>query len=277
MYPDDKRMQNFEQMFGVKKPIIGMLHLPPLPGSSVYDGKGLNPVIERALADAESLVAGGVDGLEVENFSDPTYYPMEVGPELVAAMAVVSDHVMRHVSLPVGICILSDPKASLSVAHAVGAQFVRATFFTEASVDVSGLVLPKPHELLRFRKFLDPSIKIFADVHIKHSAPLVNRPLGDSALDAKYFLADAVIISGTHTGKETKLDDIQEAKKAVEDFPVLVGSGFKKDSAEAIFKYADGAIVGTSLKQNGISSNPVDRQRVADLMTEVKNIRKHVA
>ncbi|NMC85113.1 MAG: BtpA/SgcQ family protein [Anaerolineaceae bacterium] len=270
-------MQNFEQMFGVKKPIIGMLHLPPLPGSSVYDGKGLNPVIERALADAESLVAGGVDGLEVENFSDPTYYPMEVGPELVAAMAVVSDHVMRHVSLPVGICILSDPKASLSVAHAVGAQFVRATFFTEASVDVSGLVLPKPHELLRFRKFLDPSIKIFADVHIKHSAPLVNRPLGDSALDAKYFLADAVIISGTHTGKETKLDDIQEAKKAVEDFPVLVGSGFKKDSAEAIFKYADGAIVGTSLKQNGISSNPVDRQRVADLMTEVKNIRKHVA
>jgi membrane complex biogenesis BtpA family protein len=277
MYPDDKRMKNFEQMFGVKKPIIGMLHLPPLPGSSVYDGKGLNPVIERALADAESLVAGGVDGLEVENFSDPTYYPMEVGPELVAAMAVVSDHVMRHVSLPVGICILSDPKASLSVAHAVGAQFVRATFFTEASVDVSGLVLPKPHELLRFRKFLDPSIKIFADVHIKHSAPLVNRPLGDSALDAKYFLADAVIISGTHTGKETKLDDIQEAKKAVEDFPVLVGSGFKKDSAEAIFKYADGAIVGTSLKQNGISSNPVDRQRVADLMTEVKNIRKHVA
>lgn len=277
MYPDDKRMKNFEQLFGVKKPIIGMLHLPPLPGSSVYDGKGLNPVIERALADAESLVAGGVDGLEVENFSDPTYYPMEVGPELVAAMAVVSDHVMRHVSLPVGICILSDPKASLSVAHAVGAQFVRATFFTEASVDVSGLVLPKPHELLRFRKFLDPSIKIFADVHIKHSAPLVNRPLGDSALDAKYFLADAVIISGTHTGKETKLDDIQEAKKAVEDFPVLVGSGFKKDSAEAIFKYADGAIVGTSLKQNGISSNPVDRQRVADLMTEVKNIRKHVA
>lgn len=277
MYPDDKRLQNFEQLFGVKKPIIGMLHLPPLPGSSVYDGNGLKPVIERALADAETLVAGGVDGLEVENFSDPTYYPMEVGPELVAAMAVVSEHVMHHVSLPVGICILSDPKASLSVAHAVGAQFVRATFFTEASVDVSGLVLPKPHELLRFRKFLDPSIKIFADVHIKHSAPLVNRPLGDSALDAKYFLADAIIISGTHTGKETKLDDIQEAKKAVEDFPVLVGSGFRKDSAKAIFKYADGAIVGTSLKQDGISSNPVDRKRVADLMAEVKAIRNQIA
>jgi membrane complex biogenesis BtpA family protein len=273
MYPDDTRLQNFHELFGVKKPIIGMLHLPPLPGSPIYNGDGLKEIIDRALADAESLQAGGVDALEVENFSDPSYFPMEVGPELVAAIAVISDHVMRNVSIPIGICILSDPKASLSVAHAVGAKFVRATFFTEASVDVSGLVTPKPHELLRFRKFLDPSIKIFTDVHIKHSAPLVNRPLGDSALDAKYFLSDAVIISGTHTGKETKLDDIKEAKDAVEDFPVMVGSGFKKESADKIFKIADGAIVGTSLKVDGISSNPVDRKRVSDLMSVVKNIR----
>lgn len=277
MYPDDKRLQNFEELFGVKKPIIGMLHLLPLPGSPIYNGEGLKDVIERALADAEELQAGGVDALEVENFSDPTYYPQEVGPELVAAISVISDHVIRKVSLPVGICILSDPKASLSVAHAVGAQFIRATFFTEASVDVSGLVLPKPHELLRFRKFLDPSIKIFTDVHIKHSAPLVNRPLGDSALDAKYFLSDAVIISGTHTGKDTKIEDIKEAKNAVEDFPVLVGSGFKKETAEEILQFADGAIVGTSLKQGGISSNPVDRKRVLELMATVKEIRKYKA
>jgi uncharacterized protein len=277
MYPEDKRFQNFEDLFRVQKPIIGMLHLPPLPGSPIYDGKGLKEIIERALSDAEELQAGGVDALEVENFSDPTYYPQEVGPELVAAMAIVSDHVIRNISIPLGICILSDPKASLSVAHAVGARFIRATFFTEASVDVSGLVLPKPHELLRFRKFLDPSIKIFADVHIKHSAPLVNRPLGDSALDAKYFLADAVIISGTHTGKDTKLDDLKATKGAVEDFPVLVGSGFKKDTAEMIFQYADGAIVGTSLKQGGISSNPVDRKRVMELMEKVKEIRKYRA
>lgn len=276
MYPEDKRLQNFHELFGVKKPVIGMLHLPPLPGSPIYNGQGLNEIIERALSDAEELQAGGVDALEVENFSDPTYYPEEVGPELVAAIAVISDHVIRKASIPVGICILADPKASLSVAHSVGAKFIRATFFTEASVDVSGLVCPKPHELLRFRKFLDPSIKIFTDVHIKHSAPLVNRPLGDSALDAKYFLSDAVIISGTHTGKETKLDDIKEAKTAVEDFPVLVGSGFKKESADMIFQFADGAIVGTSLKVDGVSSNPVDRKRVSELMAIVKEIRKRL-
>ncbi len=273
MYPDDTRFQSFHDLFSVKKPIIGMLHLPPLPGSPIYNGKGLKEVIDRALYDANELQEGGVDALEVENFSDPTYYPQEVGPELTAAMAVISDHVIRAASKPVGICILADPKASLSVAHAVGAKFVRATFFTEASVDVSGLVCPKPHELLRFRKFLDPSIKIFTDVHIKHSAPLVNRPLGDSALDAKYFLSDAVIISGTHTGKETKLEDLKEAKDAVEDFPVLVGSGFRKEHAAKILAIADGAIVGTSLKKDGVSSNVVDRNRVRDLMEVVKEIR----
>ena len=273
MYPDDDRFDSFHSLFGVRKPIIGMLHLPPVPGSPVYNGGGLKDVIGRALEDAQELLEGGVDGLEVENFSDPTYFPQEVGPELVAAMAVISDHVVRAVSKPVGICILSDPKASLSVAHAVGARFIRATFFTEASVDVSGLVLPKPHELLRFRKFLDPSIKIFADVHIKHSAPLVNRPLADSALDAKYFLSDAIIITGTHTGKETKVEDLAEAKKAVEQFPVLVGSGFRKESAARLLQYADGAIVGTSLKKGGISSNVVDRQRVKELMDVVKEIR----
>ena len=275
MYPDDTRLQNFHDLFAVKKPIIGMLHLPPLPGSPIYDGKGLSEIIDRALYDANELQEGGVDALEVENFSDPTYYPEEVGPELTAAMAVISDHVIRAASKPVGICILADPKASLSVAHAVGAKFVRATFFTEASVDVRDWFVPKPHELMRFRKFLDPSIKVFTDVHIKHSAPLVNRPLGDSALDAKYFLSDAVIISGTHTGKETKLDDIKEAKTAVEDFPVLVGSGFNKLQAAKIFSIADGAIVGTALKKDGVSSNVVDRNRVKELMDVVKEIRRH--
>lgn len=274
MYPEDRRFEDFHDLFGVKKPIIGMLHLPPLPGSPIYNGKGLQDIIDRALFDADELQAGGVDALEVENFSDPTYYPEEVGPELTAAMAVISDHVKRAASIPIGVCVLADPKASLSVAHAVGANFVRATFFTEASVDVSGLVCPKPHELLRFRKFLDPSIKLFTDVHIKHSAPLVNRPLKDSALDAKYFLSDGIIISGTHTGKETKLEDIREAKESVEDFPVLVGSGFNKERAAQIFAIADGAIVGTSLKKNGISSNVVDRNKVKELMKVVKEIRK---
>lgn len=273
MYPDDARLQNFLDLFAIEKPIIGMLHLLPLPGSPIYDGGGLQNIIDRALHDANELEEGGVDGLEIENFSDPTYFAGEAGPELVAAMATVGDRVARATSKPLGVCLLADPKASLGVAHAIGAKFIRATFFTEASVDVSGLICPRPHELLRFRKFLDPSIKIFADVHIKHSAPLAYRPLGDSARDAKYFLSDAIIISGTRTGRETKLDDLSEARAAVDKFPVLVGSGFNREDAMKMLAVADGAIVGTSLKVDGISSNAVDRNRVAELMEVVKEYR----
>lgn len=273
MYPNDKRYAEYFAMFNSKKPIIGMLHLQPLPGGPLYDGKGLDPVVEQAVHDLNELQDGGVDALEIENFSDPTYYPEEVGPELVAAISVVSERLNKYLKVPMGVCILSDPKASLAVAHAINATFVRATFFTEASVDVSGLVCPKPHELLRFRKFLDPSIKIFTDVHIKHSAPLVQRPIGDSALDAKYFLSDGVIITGTHTGKGVKMQDLKDARTGVEDFPLMVGSGFNKDTARDILQIADGAIVGTSLKEGGISSNPVDKKRVEELMKVVREIK----
>ncbi len=275
MYAEDTRFDSFHTLFGgVRKPIIGMIHLLPLPGSPLYNGGGLEPIIERALFDAAELQAGGVDGLEVENFSDPTYSPDTATPELVSAMAVIADHVKREISVPLGVCLLADPKAGLGVAHAVGARFVRATFFTEASVDVSGLVLPKPHELLRYRKFLDPSIKLFTDVHIKHSAPLVQRPIGHSALDAKYFLSDAILISGTHTGQEAQLSDVEEVKQAVERFPVLLGSGLRPENAGKLLSVADGAVVGTSLKKDGISAMPVDRARVRALMDAVRAVRE---
>ncbi len=277
MYAKDRRYQEFHDIFnGVRKPIIGMIHLQPLPGSPIYNGAGLKLIIERALYDVQRLQEGGVDAIEIENFSDPTY-SSDASPELIASMAVIADHICGQASIPVGICLLADPKAALGVAHAVGASFIRATFFTEAGVDVSGLVLPKPHELLRYRKFLDPSIKIFADVHIKHSAPLAARPIGDSALDAKYFLADAILISGTHTGKETKKEDILEAKKAVGEFPVIVGSGITPKNANILLKIADGAIAGTCLKQDGISANTVDKERVYALMEVVREIREQIS
>jgi len=274
MYAEDSRFDSFHEMMGgVIKPIIGMVHLLPLPGSPVYDGAGLEPVIERALADARALQDGGVDAIEVENFSDISYSFDAAHPELVAGLTVAADHIRRAISLPLGICLLADPKASLAIAHAVGAQFIRSTVFTEASVDVSGLVLPRPHELLRYRKFLDTSIKIFADVHIKHSAPLARRSLAESVYDTKYFLADAILISGKHTGQEANIDDVRVAKEAAGRFPILLGSGFNERNAKELFKYADGAIVGTSLKQDGVSSNPVDVQRVRALMDVVKSIR----
>jgi len=270
------KLKEFQNLFGIEKPVVGMLHLKPLPGSPIYDGSGIDNVITTALKDAESLVKGKVNGLEVENFNDPSYFPNVAPPETVASMAIVAREIRNKFSnIPLGICVLSDPIASIAIAHVIHAQFIRATFFTEAAVDVSGLVLRRPHEILRFRKFLDPTIKIFADVHIKHSAPLAQRPIEESAYDAAYFLADAVLISGKHTGFPTPAEDVKKVKAVLPDFPVLVGSGLNTDNVKELFRYADGAIVGTSLKYKGKSTNEVSPERVSMFMSEVLKIREN--
>jgi membrane complex biogenesis BtpA family protein len=269
------KIQEMNMLFGTTKPIIGMLHLKPLPGSPIYDGKGLGKVIDVALKDAQALVDGGVNALQVENYNDPSYFPNDAPPETISALTIVAHEVRkRFPKIPMGICLLADPEASIAVAHCVGAQYIRATFFTEASVDVSGLVTRLPHAILRYRKFLDPSVKILADVHIKHSAPLGVRPIEEAAYDAAYFLADAIIISGKHTGMPTNIEEVKRVKKVLPEFPVYIGSGINAKSVEEFFEYADGAICGSSLKCDGISTNEVDVNRVKEFMNVVEKIRK---
>lgn len=264
----------FNSLFNTTKPVIGMIHLKPLPGSPVYDGQGLKKVIDQALAEADSLVKGGVNAVQVENYNDPTYFPDVAPAETVASLSIVAHEVhSAFPETPMGICLLADPIASIAVAHSSGAKFVRATVFTEASVDVSGLAIRRPHEILRYRKFLDPSIKIFADIHIKHSAPLARRPIEESAYDAAYFLADAVVLSGKHTGFETSLEDIKKVREVLPGYPILIGSGMKKSNVKEIFEYASGAFVGSTFKVDGNSYNTVDYRRVGEFMDIVKEIR----
>jgi len=270
----NNKLKEFENLFGTKKPIIGMVHLPPLPGAPLYDGKGLDGIIEYALEEAGKLIDGGVDGIQVENYGDHSYFVNVAAHETVSAISVVAHELRKkYPDIPMGICLLADPKACIAVAHCVKAQFVRATVFTEAAVDVGGLALREPHDILRYRKFLDPSIKIFADVHIKHSAPLAYRPIEESAYDTAYFLADAVIISGKHTGKETPLEDVEKVKACLPDYPVLIGSGLNANNMESLFKYADGSFVGTYFKKGGDSFGTIEKDRVISLMKKIKEIR----
>lgn len=268
---NEKEINNF---FNNQKPIIGMLHLKPLPGSPVYNNEGLSPIIKHALDEARKLVNGGVDALEIENYNDPSYFPDRAPAETTAAMAIIANEVKKaYPKITLGVCVLADPISSIAVAHSSGAKFIRATFFTEASVDVSGLALRRPHEILRYRKFLDPSIKIFADVHIKHSAPLANRPIEESAYDAAYFLADAVILSGKHTGHETPIEDVKKVRKVLPEFPIFIGSGTNKNNASDLLKYASGAIVGTYFKNNGKSENDIEEYKVKNFMKIIERIR----
>lgn len=271
-----KTTREMDDLFGTSKPIIGMLHLDPLPGSPIYNGEGLDNVIEAVLKEAELLVKGGVNGLEVENFKDPSYDPNTAPAETIASIAVIANEIRKQfVDIPFGVCLLADPIASIAVAHVTKCEFVRATFFTEAAIDVSGIAVRNPHQILRYRKFLDPSIKIFADIHIKHSAPLGQRPIEESAYDAAYFLADAVILSGKHTGFETPLEDVKKVKSVLPDFPVFIGSGTSLKNAEGLLKYADGAIVGTAFKMEGKSENNVESKRVIKFMDKVAEVRKN--
>lgn len=265
------------ELFKAKKPIVGMVHLPPLPGSPRYGGLSFDRILERAANDAKRLERGGIDGLIIENLGDVPYSKTNVGPETISAMVLIVANVIKAVKIPVGVNVLrNDVKAALAIAHVAGGKFIRANVFTDTMVTDQGVIEASAPELFRYRRYLKAdAVKIFADVHGKHGALLSPRAIEQSAMDAAYRgLADALIVTGPRTGVEPELEGLMRVKKAVPDRPVFVGSGVDKKNAAKLLKHADGAIVGTSLKVGGVVDNPVDEKCVRALMTAVKRLRR---
>src|SRR5688500_11931771 len=165
----------------VRKPVIGMLHLAALPGSPLY-GASLSAIAEAVLRDAQLLAEGGVNGLMIENFGDTPFFPGRVPAHVVAHMTAIAGEVRRLVpNLPLGINVLrNDGLSALAVAHAIEADYIRVNVLCGARVADQGILQGIAHELLRLRVELRAdAIKIFADVDVKHSAPLAERPLAD--------------------------------------------------------------------------------------------------
>ena len=250
-----------------KKVVLGMIHLMPLPGSPRFGGD-IARVRDAALRDAAALAEGGVDGLMIENFGDVPFYPGRVPSHVVAHMTAIAAAVRdRAGKLPLGINVLrNDGLSALSVAHAVGAEFIRVNVLCGARVADQGLLQGIAHDLLRERAMLGATdVKILADVDVKHSAPLASRELADEVDDTvKRGGADGVIVSGAGTGKKTAPDKVAAVKSYAGDTPVFVGSGV---TAETIRSYtaADGFIIGTAFKQDGNPANPVEVDRVKSL------------
>jgi len=167
---------NFEATFGTETPVIGMVHLPPLPGAPKAPTDGANAMetaIERAAADARALDNGGVDGIMIENFGDAPFYPEDVPKHVVAAVTRAATAVETETDLPLGINVLrNDAAAAVSVAGAVGADYVRVNVHTGARVTDQGVVEGRAHETLRLRDQLGVDVGLFADTDVKHSAPL---------------------------------------------------------------------------------------------------------
>ena len=264
-------MSLFQKLFP-KRPLIACIHLQPLPGAPRYQGR-VEAVYETAAREARLFEQCGVDGLIVENFRDVPFYPDRLPAETVASMAVATRTVVEAVSILVGVNALrNDAPASLGIAAAAGATFIRVNVHIGAAVSDQGILQGRAHETLRRRAQLRSEVLIFADADVKHAAPLGARTLADEVSDlSERALADAIIISGTGTGARTSTSDLQTARRHT-SLPILVGSGATPGNLAQLSPLADGFIVGSTFKKDGRADNPVDEGRVVEFVRAFREI-----
>jgi len=258
-------MARFSDLFPGEKPIIGMIHLPPLP--DYPESPGIDEIILHALRDLLLLEAGGVDGILIENEYDRPHR-VTASPETVAAMTEITRAVVQKSKRPIVGCeiLLNDPKASLEVAKMSGARFIRTDYFVDAMTRPGyGEFEIDPPGLIDYRKSLGAEdVLILADIQVKYATMIEPRPLAESARSACEEKADAIVVTGSETGNAPTISDLREAA-AESDIPVLIGSGFDADNAASLIAACDGAIVGSSL----MHERAVDAEAVDLLMSRI--------
>jgi uncharacterized protein len=257
-------------LFGGGAPVIGMVHLPALPGAPAHTS--MADVLEAARRDAAALAEGGVDGVMVENYGDTPFFPDAVAPETVAALALAVAEVIRTSGLPVGVNVLrNDARAALAIAAATGAAFIRVNVHTGAMLTDQGWITGRAAETVRARRALGCDVAILADVLVKHAVA----PAGLSATDAARDLwergrADALIVTGAATGSAADATRLMEVRDAVPDAPLLIGSGLSAETAPALWHLADGAIIGSAFMHGGRAGAGVDSERVKRLLAHLR-------
>ncbi|MBI1847321.1 MAG: BtpA/SgcQ family protein [Candidatus Rokubacteria bacterium] len=259
----------------LERTLIGMVHLPPLPGSPRWSGS-MDAAVASALADAQALAEAGFDALLLENHGDAPFTAGRVEAATVAAMSVIAAAIRRALpAVPMGINVLkNDARSALAVACAVGARFVRVNVHFGAVVADQGIVQTDAHATLRDRRLLDADVRLFADVQGKHAAPLAPVDIEQEARDLVHRgLADALVVTGRATGEAAALADLKRVRSAVGATPVLVGSGVTAESVAELLAIAEGVIVGTAVKRDGDVRKPVDGHRARALVSAARGRR----
>lgn len=260
-------------------PVVGMVHLAPLPGSPGWEGS-MDRVVDRAMEDALALLQGGVDGILVENYGDTPFHPSGVGPETVASMTRVVADICRHTPVPLGINVLrNDAAAALGIALATGASFIRVNVHVGTMFTDQGRLDGSAHETLRRRHALGgmaTGVAILADVLVKHAVPPWGVTAGSQAQDLWHRGgADALLVTGRATGQATPLADLKEVAMAVPGAPVWVASGVTPEEVEALLSAgACGAIVGSAFQRHGMAGAGVEGRRVSQFMEAVGQARE---
>jgi hypothetical protein len=271
------------KLFPQPKPIIGVIHVGALPGTP-NNTKSVSEIVTAARREAKLYLDSGIDGIAIENMHDVPYMRGEVGPEIVAAMTAIATEVKSEVKgdnpLPVGIQILAGANIeAMAVAHAAGLDFIRAEGYAYAHVADEGLIQASAAQLLRYRRMIGATqVQVWADVKKKHSAHAITADvsLGATAHTVEFMGADCVIVTGSVTGEAPTTADVKEAKSNC-SLPVILGSGISADNISEFYGEADGFIIGTAFKVDGLWSSTVDPSRVARLITMRNKLRASAA
>lgn len=264
-------------MFGQSRSLIGMVHVGALPGTPRSE-HGVDELVRGAVDEALVLAEAGFDAVLVENMHDRPYVHGRKGPEITAAMTRIGHEVRRACGLPVGLQILSGGnREALAVALAIGASFIRCENFVYAHVADEGLLWrAEAGGLLRYRRRIGAErIGVFADIRKKHASHAITADLslGSAAKAAEFFGADGVIVTGPWTGEPADPSDVAEVRSST-GLPVMVGSGVGPANVGSLLAAADALIIGSSIKREGVWSNPIDPARCRELVAEANRRRR---
>lgn len=268
-------MSWLKEIIGTEKAIIAMCHMQPMPGDPMYDkGRGMSYVVDRAAADVEALQAGGVDAIMFSNeYSLP--YLTNVQCETVAAMARVIGELKPVIKVPFGVNCLWDPVASLDLAAATDAKFIRE-IFTGVYASDFGLWNTNCGATVRHQYAIGAeNVKLLFNIVPEAAQYLGGREIASIAKTTVFNChPDALCVSGATAGSATNPETLRAAKDAVGDTVVLANTGCRADTIEMLLNIADGAVVGTTFKVDGKFENGVDPERVKVFMDKVHAFRK---
>lgn len=266
-------MNRLEQLFGVRKPVIAMLHFLALPGRPQHDRAArLDGVVDALGRDLAGLQAAGVDGVLFCNEADLPYQ-LHVGPEIPAAMASAIGQLRADLRVPFGVNILWDPIASLAVARATGAAFIREVLTGVYESDL-GMIEPRIGEIAGYRSAIGAGdVLLFDNIKPEFASAIGGRSVAERARGAAFLGMDAILVSGPAAGVPCELSDLAAAKAAVPDSPVVANTGVRAERLQEILAVADAVIVGTSLKVDGITWNEVDADRALRFMDAARAAR----
>ncbi|MDC0194715.1 BtpA/SgcQ family protein [Alphaproteobacteria bacterium] len=264
----------FNKLFKNSKPVIAMVHLPALPGSPLYDSKlGLDYILDSAEKDLIALQNANVDAIMFGNENDRPY-EFNVNQATTSTMAFVIGYLKKKITVPFGVNVLWDPISTIALAASSGAHFVREIFTGTYASDM-GIWNPNAGKAMRYRDSLNrEDLLMFYNISAEFAYSLDRRSLSDRAKSTLFSsIPDAILVSGQITGESANIDELKQVKESLPEIPVLANTGVKINNVEKTLSISDGVIIGSSLKVDGNTWNPVDPLRALDFMNKVRKIR----